>query len=121
MLNREELLAAIEPPAGEIDISEWGGKVGIRHLTAAEVMTLRDESNVPVEKREDTLDGTCRYVAKLLCDERGNRLFADTEAKLLASRGLDILLRIAEEGSRLNFRTKESREELRKNSEPGPT
>jgi len=110
MLNRDQIIAAVEKPAGRLTIEEWGGEIGIRHLTVAEVAALRE-----TQSGDDTLDGIARFAAMLICDESGGRIFQDDDIEALKTRGLDILMRIAEAGRDLNGMTEKAREELRKN------
>lgn len=119
MLKREEILAAQEPPADVLDLSEWGGKVGIRRLTAQEVVDLRNLTSEGEDAEKEGYPSLCRLVALFLCDDKGTRLFADDEAHLLMSRGADLLRRIVQQGLEKNQLTKESRDDLRKNSESG--
>lgn len=125
MLNAEQIKAAREPPAGIVKVPEWGGEVSVRRLTAAEVEELRTW-----DFTADDVAANFRFLHWVLCDERGERLFtrkATAEEEIaearavFADRAYTVLLRIAEEAMRLNTLTKESREELRKNSAAVPT
>ena len=116
MLNGQQILAACEPPAGTVDVPEWGGSVGIRRLSAAEVRGLRTDN-----EGEDNLRSLARFVGLVLCDELGRRLFDDASFGQLESRGFAALLRISREAQRLNAMTSDERETIGKNSETVPT
>ncbi len=72
-MKREELIAAMQATATEapraVEVPKWG-TVYVRDVTVAEVE----------EQTQDTADKKdkqriARGVARILCDERGNRLF----------------------------------------------
>ena len=123
MLNAEQIKAAVEPPAGSIDVPESGGKVGVRRLSAGELKDLRTWDY------SDDIAATCRFLHWALCDASGRRLFQrmdDPAAEVAQAwecfehRGYGVMLRVAEEAQRLNLLTAASREELRKNSSTAP-
>jgi len=110
MLSREEIDAAMEPPAGVVPMPEWGGDVGIRRLSAQELVELRGQPD-----DADTVESLAKLAARVMCNQSGARLYAADEWPRLMSRGLDLLLRVAKEAQRLNLMSKDAREELRKN------
>ena len=82
MLNREQILAAVDLPRESVVVPEWGGTVCLRGLTGQE----RDEFEAERIKRlpdgkfdSDTRNVRAALVARTLVDAAGNRVFADTD------------------------------------------
>ena len=96
MLNREQLLAAREPIAGTVNVPEWGGEVGIRRMTAAEIVAMRDGGV------GDGIEWLCRFLASVLCDAAGEPLFAADDWQQLESRGLETLMTVSKQAQKLN-------------------
>jgi len=117
MLSKEAIAAVRDCQVKEIDVPEWGGMVGIRKLSFAEVM---DFQNAKDKLADDNANSISLFLVKTLCDESGNRLFGDNEVKLLESRNYDVLLRLAKAVNEHNGLTGETREETEKNSASGP-
>ena len=91
-MTRDELIAFMRSTADEkptkVEVKGWG-VVYVRSLTVAEVQEQTDDT---ADKKDKNL--LARGVARLLCDEKGKRLFDPDNAedvKLLASQPWKLL------------------------------
>lgn len=84
-LTRDVILGLRDREIVAVDVPEWGGVVYVRSLTAAE----RDRWEHGLEAERGTL-GFANVRASLaalsICDQDGNRLFADGDTTLLAEK-----------------------------------
>lgn len=94
-MNREELVEAMRLTATEaprkVDVPKWG-TVYVRDVTVAEV----EEQTRDTEDKQDKMR-IARGVARVLCDENGNRLFDPDDADdvgLLAKQPWKLLSKI---------------------------
>lgn len=89
MLSKAAILASEDRNIIEVEVPEWGGKVGIKVLSGAErshFETIFDEKKVDMFK--------VKFVACSLCDERGARLFTDEEVSSLAEKSGRVINRL---------------------------
>lgn len=94
-LTREQILAARrDRKPHRLEVSEWGGDVFIRVLSAEDQMALADG--------EATKDTPIRVLLFSLVDEAGNRLFTDDDAAELAKEDWPVIMRVFAESARLN-------------------
>ena len=122
-LTREAILKADDLPREKVPVPEWGGDVFVRTMTGVE----RDayEQKLIREKGEneklnmENLRGL--LAAMTVVDDKGNRIFADTDAPELGRKSSLALTRIFDVAIRLNGLTKSEVDELAKKSPPGPT
>jgi hypothetical protein len=116
---KEQILAANDRPAPEpVDVPEWGTKVFIRVMAGAERDAFETENfrmnGKSVEiNRENT---RARLLVRCLCDETGNRIFADSDAAQLGEKSAAVLDPLFDRAQRLNKLTKKDIDELTKNS-----
>lgn len=97
--TRDSILAnktgfVVEP----IDIPEWGGKVYVRTLTAAE----RDQFEWSVYGQRDFKNFRARLLVLAVCDEGGERVFRDEDADALGRQPGQIIDRIWDVATRLS-------------------
>lgn len=122
-LTKEQILAAQDRKTKTVDVPEWGGQVFVRSLTASE----RDTYEVGVaedrKQRQDNplhkVNMRARLAALTVCDEKGQRLFADIDAVELAKKNASVVDRIFDAAIELNAMGATAREVATKNSETG--
>jgi hypothetical protein len=119
LLNKADILAALDLPEEDLAVPEWGGTVRVRGLTGAE----RDafESSVITGKGKDRdvnlKNLRAKLVAKSLVDESGKSLFGEADVAALGNKSAIALNRVFELAQKLSGLTSEDVEELSKNSE----
>ncbi len=119
LLTRDQILKAQDLPSEDVPVPEWGGTVRVRALTGAE----RDafEQSIVEQRGRSTRMNLQNLRAKLVAltvvDEEGNRIFSDSDAKLLGKKSALALNRVFEVAQKLSGLTSEDVEELTKNSE----
>ena len=105
LLTREQILAARDVPARELDVPEWGGKLRLRAMTGVD----RDEymtALAAAQKAGEEGQRWHRLMALLvvLCavDDRGERLFVRDDVASLAEKSAAVLERISSEVQAVN-------------------
>jgi len=122
MLDREAMRKAIRGPIATVNVPEWGGEVGIRRLSAADLMKLRGLSDdAKPDDADANLTATCELLAMGLCDDSGKTIFTPQELREWDGQQVDLLRRLIGEIERHNGLGMDASEELEKNSESGPT
>ena len=114
MLNREAILKTDDLPRELVQVPEWGGDVYVRTLTGTE----RDafEQSMVGKKSKMNLDNVrARFAVLTICDEAGQRLFTDDDAKVLGDKSAAALDRVFAVAQRLNGFSSEDAEDLAKN------
>ena len=112
MLNRADILCKVTMAVEKIKVPEWGGEVFIREMTAAE----RDGWEATAFG--ENADKTCiraRLACICLCDDKGARLFSDTDLPSLGKLSASALDRIFTASMKVNRLRKSDVEELEKN------
>jgi hypothetical protein len=112
-LSRESILGSSDLPIVPVEIPEWGGTVLLRSITAGE--RDRFEASVNNGKRQDLENFRARFAVLVLCDEVGNRLFADADAAALAKKSASALQTILSAGMEHNAMRADDVEALEKN------
>lgn len=114
-LNKDEILKAEDLPHEDAEVPEWGGTVRVRTMTGTE----RDAFEASVV----TKDGKANFKnlrSKLLCktliDDKGNRLFSDSEEDALGKKSAAVLDRLFAIAQKLNGLGAKDLEDLEKNS-----
>lgn len=129
MLSREELRKAIRGPVKIIGVPEWGGEIGVRRISAGELVRLRgmmpetkegEEAEVP-DALERNLAITCELLAAGLCDAEGVTVFAANDLREWDNTQRGVRDRLIEAVQDHNGLGAESAEEREKNSEGGQT
>lgn len=109
VLDRSSILAAPDLPTISVDVPEWGGKVVIKALTAAQ----RDRFEISVAASKDNL--RARLAVLSIVDPDGKPLFSEADASALGAKNAKALDRIFEAASKLNRLSDSDIEELEKN------
>jgi hypothetical protein len=113
-LSKEQILAADDLGlCGPIQVPEWNGEVFIRLMTVGE----RDayENDWVLNKEKGVENFRSKFVARVLCDDKGQRLFTDAEIPQLAKKSSRVLSRLWEKAMQHNALTEADVEELAKN------
>lgn len=120
-LTREEILEADDREYDTVEVDEWkrGGKVRIRSITTGERTTY--EQSCIVQKGSDRQLNLRRAREKLLvlmiCDEEGNRIFAEDDIRALGKKNAKPIDRIFDKCQKLAGLSKEDIDQLTENFE----
>lgn len=90
MLNKDDILSAVDLDVKAVEIKEWKGSVNVRGLTARERDSF--EASIGASANLDNL--RARLVVLTLVDEGGKRLFKDTDAKALGDKNAEVVNRL---------------------------
>ena len=91
MLTREQILQCDDLPREIVNVPEWGGEVQVRTMTG----TDRDAFEASLIGKEGRLENVrARLVSLAVCDESGERLFADADIAALGSKSAKALDRV---------------------------
>lgn len=114
-LSKAKILAAEDTKISEaISVPEWGGDVFCKTLTGTERDAFEDayaESKMKAFRS--------RFLVLTLCDEKGERLFADADAAELGKKSSIVLNRLFEVCWKFNAFTNEAVEALGEGSPEG--
>ena len=113
MLSKEQILKANDLPTEEVEVPEWGGSVLVRTMTGTE----RDKFETSlIDGKQKNLDNIrARLCAKCIVDDKGERLFEDTDVAELGKKSASALDRVFTAAQRLNGLSGEDVKELEKN------
>ncbi len=99
MLTREQILQCDDLPREIVKVPEWGGEVQVRTMTG----TDRDAFEASLIGKEGRLENVrARLVSLAVCDESGERLFADADITALGAKSAKALDRVFAVAQRLN-------------------
>lgn len=112
-LSKEKILAADDLGLLEVPVPEWGDSVFIRVMTVGE----RDsyENDWVLNKNKGVENFRSKFLQRVLCDEKGNLLFASDEVPKLAGKSAKVMSRIWQKAMEHNALTDADVEELAKN------
>lgn len=113
-LTAEQVLAASDIETEAVDVPEWGGKVNIRGLTAAQ-RDRYDREIVNIDKQGNTSIGRLEnlralLVVRCLVDDEGDRLFKDSQARELGEKSSVVIGRLWDVAARLSGMAQASEE-----------
>jgi hypothetical protein len=109
-LTREAILSSQDLMTEPVEVPEWGGIVHVRALSAGESLALQD-----AVAQKSGLDPVVEFVAAVLVDEAGQRLFTADDIGTLKGKGFKALMRVFDAATKLNAFTQADTEELEKN------
>jgi hypothetical protein len=116
LLNKLQVDEAQDLVTEEVDCPEWGGSVLIRRMTGkdrdsweASIYEIKDG-----KPKQDFTNMRAKLVARTMVDDKGQRLYADTEADVLGNRSALVLDRLFKVAQRMNGMGTEA-EEIAKN------
>jgi hypothetical protein len=123
MLSREEMQRGMRGPIKIVNVPEWGGDVGIKKLTAADLIYLRSLAKKENSEAtsEENLRAIAEVLARTLCDTDGVLCFTVDELQEWAGDQMSLMYRLVDEVQLYNGMTVGQKEDLSKNSESGPT
>lgn len=101
LLNRKQVLTAIDERKKDVEtvpVPEWGGEVGIRRLSAADL----DKAGFFGGGEKTTIEIARSVLSMTLCDENGERLFSDQDIAELDEADVNVTLKLFNEAARIN-------------------
>jgi hypothetical protein len=111
-LDRKSILAADDVRKEKVAVPEWGGDVYLRVLSGTD--RDRFEESYADQKMKAF---RIRFLLMALCDERGERLFADDEGDILGKKSSVVINRLFEAGWRINALSQEAVDALGEGSQ----
>jgi len=111
-LTAEQILAADDMGLKKVAVPEWGGDVHVRVMSVGE----RDNyERLWMGKRETGVENfRTEYLARVLCDEKGDLLFSREQVASLAKKSGAVMGRLFDEAMKHNRMTEEDVEQLGK-------
>ena len=111
-LTAEQILAADDLGLKKVHVQQWGGEVYIRVMSVGE----RDNyERLWMGKRETGVENfRTEYLARVLCDEKGDLLFSREQVVALAKKSGAVMGRLFDEAMAHNRMTEEDVEQLGK-------
>lgn len=122
LTNKESILMISDLPIDPVYIAEWKSNVYVRGLTAFE----RDQFESTLftgegkTRKQNFSNMRARLLVLTICDEKGNRLFSDTDADILGKKSAKALNKLFAKAQELSGIGEKDVEELIKNSESIP-
>lgn len=127
-LSAEDILAVEDSAIVPLDVPEWGGRVYIRTLTgeerdAFEISTTR----INGKNREQNLQNVrAKLSAMAMCNDRGVRLFTDSQVAALGRKSSKALNRVFDKAVEVNAMNPEDVDRLTEDfsetpAEPSPS
>jgi len=119
LLTKMEVLQVQDKKYMDVEVPEWDGsvRVGVMSGTDREKFESFVESRMSSDgKTTNMSDVRATLLSLVLVDGKGERMFSQDDVKALGDKNGAVLARLADIAMRVNGLTKESVEELRKNS-----
>ena len=116
-LTRDTVLKAKDLVSEKMEVLEWGGHLCIRCMTGTERDAFESEaySFRGKDLQVNRENFRARLLVRTLADEKGERLFADSDLSALGGKSAKILDRLFTVSMRINGLSREDVEELTKN------
>jgi hypothetical protein len=101
VLTAEQILKADDAKLLEVDVPEWGGSVYIRVMSVGE----RDSyERMWIGRRETGVENfRTEYLARVICDEKGNLLFSREQIAALADKNGAVMGRLFDAAMKHNY------------------
>ena len=115
-LTAEQILSADDMGLKKVHVKEWGGDVHIKTISGLD--RDRFEDGYSEQKMKNFRS---RFLVLTLCDEKGDRLFTDTEVEELGKKSSLVINRLFDKSWGLNAFTNEAIEELGNDSTVAPS
>jgi len=113
-LTKDEILQADDLRTEKVSVPEWGGDVYVRTMTGEERNAY--ETSI-FNGKEVSLDNImAKLCIRTIVDDKGKRLFEDSEIAILGAKSAKVLSRIFTKAQKLNGLTAEDLEDMAKNS-----
>lgn len=117
MLSKDDILKADDLAKETINVPEWGGDVILRTMTGEERDSF--DSEMIRDEKKTFKNIRAKFLALIICDEQGNRLFSDKDVEALGRKSGAALDRLFSAGQKLNKLTDDDVKELEGNLEAG--
>ena len=111
-LTRDEILSAKDLPYKDVEVKEWGGWVRIRTLRGVDRAQLVAALQTDPDKEAPT-DWIERMLVACITDNKGNKLFDETDIKNLGEKNSGIIQKLFDVADNLNAITGKSMESLK--------
>jgi hypothetical protein len=114
ILGKEEIINKDDLLTEEVPVEEWGGSILLRTMTATE----RDAYEASVFKGQGKSDFNnlrSKLLSKCIVDEKGKRLFKDSEIDALGAKSANVIDRLYDKALDMNGMKAKNAEELIKN------
>lgn len=118
ILGKDEIIGKDDLATEVVEVPEWGGEVILRTLTASE----RDAYEASIFKpggKSDYQNLRSKLLARCMVDDKGKRLFKDSEVDTLGAKSARVLDRLFDRAQKLNGMGAKDAEEMLKNLESG--
>ena len=104
MLNRSQIIAAVDVVIEKVETPEWGGSVFVKSLTGAEKSAFEGEvvSTSGKDVKVKTKDIRAKLLVKTICDKAGVRLFKDADVPEIGKKNSAVLERLFDVSQRLS-------------------
>lgn len=112
-LSKDQILAADDSGMLKLHVPEWGGDVFIRVMTVGERDAYENEWQRKKETGVD--DFRTKFLVRCLVDDKGNRLFENSDVARLSQKSARVMNRIWLAAMEHNNLSDQSVEELAKN------
>jgi hypothetical protein len=96
-MSKSRIVSATDTKLDTVNVPEWGGEVCLKTLTGSERDSF--EESYSGEKMKNF---RCRFLVLTLCDENGERLFADDEVEVVGKKSALVINRLFEKAWQLN-------------------
>ena len=119
---REIILGTQDITQEKVHISEWNVDVFVKGLTGAQrdsyeqSLFIVSEHGKKVDVKMNRANLRAKLLVKTICDEDGNRIFADSDVEALGGKSASALDKLFEVAQRLSGLSDKDVEELEKNS-----
>jgi hypothetical protein len=119
ILSAAAILAATDAVSEPVAVPEWGGEVIVKGMSGTE----RDafEASIRPKGVLDLRNARAKLLVRVLVNEQGTRLFADSQAGDLGKRSAAVIERLYDVAARLSGMSEQAVEELEGNSDAEPT
>ena len=115
LLSKDAILAVDDLTFEEVEVEEWGGTVRIRCHTGGERDAFEQSLMDAKGKAKNMADIRARFIAPVLVDEDGKRLFTNDEVKFLSDRNGKVIGKLFDISQKLSGMTDDDVEEIAKN------
>lgn len=115
-LSKSAILSAGDVKLDKVNVPEWGGDVFIKTITGLD--RDRFEDGYSEQKMKNFRS---RFLVLTLCDEKGERLFTDSEVEELGKKSSLVINRLFEKAWSLNAFTNEAIDALGNDSTVDPS
>lgn len=130
LLSREAILDANDLETDTVPVPEWGGEVLVKALSGEErdafessllikVPVVGKPGEFTMEQESSNLHA--KFVARVIVDEAGNRIFNDSDIAALGRKSAAALHRVYDRAAEMSGLTATAQEEAEGNSDAAPS